>query len=91
MAHPVDDKLLSGSPIATISSNNLLSKPIMYTLEPGMDHWLWMVHLFQNWPILYGSRRTVARIFQLNGNKSETAQDIDLKFSVFVHHMSGLN
>ena len=24
-------------------------------------------------------------------NKSETAQDIDLKFSAFVHQMSGLN
>ena len=44
-----------------------------------------------NWPILYGSRRTIARIFQLNGNKSETTQDIDLKFSAFVHHMSGVN
>ena len=44
-----------------------------------------------NWPILYGSRQTIARIFQLNDNKSETTQDIDLKFSAFVHYMSGLN
>ena len=46
---------------------------------------------FANWPILYNSRRATARIFQLNSNKSETAQDIDLKFSAFVHHMFGLN
>ena len=31
------------------------------------------------------------QIFQLNDNKSETTQDIDLKFSAFVHHMSGVN
>ena len=43
-----------------------------------------------NWPILYGSRQTIARICQLNGNKSETTQDIDLKFSAFVHHMFGV-
>ena len=36
-------------------------------------------------------RRAIARIFQLNDHNSETAQDIDLKFSAFVHHMSGLN
>ena len=44
-----------------------------------------------NWPILYGSRQAVAKIFQLNDNKSKTTQDIDLKFSAFVHHMSGVN
>ena len=44
-----------------------------------------------NWPILYASRPTIARFFQLNGNKSKTAQDIDLKFSAFAHHMSGVN
>ena len=44
-----------------------------------------------NWPILYGSRRAIAIIFQLNDNKSETAQDIDLKFSAFVHHMAWVN
>ena len=32
-----------------------------------------------------------ARIFQLNDPNSETAQDIDLKFSAFVYHMSGVN
>ena len=44
-----------------------------------------------NWPILYGSRRAIVKIFQLNDHKSETAQDIDLKFSAFVHHMFGVN
>ena len=45
----------------------------------------------KDWPILYACRPTIARIFQLNGNKSETAQDIDLKISAFAHHMSGVN
>ena len=36
-------------------------------------------------------RRAIARKFQLNGNNSETTQDIDLKLSAFVYHMSGLN
>ena len=36
-------------------------------------------------------RPTIAKIFQLNSNKSETNKDIGLKFSAFVHHMSGLN
>ena len=40
---------------------------------------------------LYACRPTIARIFQLNGNKSETTEDIDLKFSAFVYHMSGVN
>ena len=40
---------------------------------------------------MYACRPTIARIFQLNGNKFETTQDIDLKFSVFAHHMSGVN
>ena len=44
-------------------------------------------HFFQDWPILYGSRRATARIFQLNDNKSETAQDIELTFLAFVHHI----
>ena len=62
-----------------------------------MDHWLWMVQSFEKfqnaifWPILYRSRQTIARIFQLNDHNSETAQDIDMKFSALVHHMSGLN
>ena len=53
----------------------------------------WQVPAYSctNWPILYGSRRAIARIFQLNDNKSETTQDIDLKFSVFVYRMSGIN
>ena len=36
-------------------------------------------------------RHMIAKIFQLNANKSETTQDIDLKFSAFVYHMSGPN
>ena len=44
-----------------------------------------------NWPISYKYRQAIARIFQLNENISETTQDIDFKFSVFVHHMFGLN
>ena len=45
----------------------------------------------EQWLNLYACRPTIARIFQLNGNKSETTQDIDLKFSSFVHHMFGVN
>ena len=53
----------------------------------------WQVPAYSrtNWPILYGSRRATVKIFQLNDYKSETAQDIDLKFSAFVDHMFGLN
>ena len=36
-------------------------------------------------------RPTIAKIFQLNSNKSGTNRDISLKFSAIVHHMSGLN
>ena len=36
-------------------------------------------------------RRAIARIFQLNVNKSETAEDIYLKFLGFVHHSFWLN
>ena len=39
----------------------------------------------------YKRRRAIARIFQLKGNNSKTTQDIDLKFSAYVHHMLGLN
>ena len=53
--------------------------------------WQLLACMRTNWPILYACRPTIARIFQLNGNKSETTQDIDLKFSAFVHHMSGVN
>ena len=35
----------------------------------------------------YERRGAIPRIFQLNDNKSETTQDIDLKFSAFVYHM----
>ena len=48
-------------------------------------------YLSKNWPISYERRRAIARIFQLNDHNSETTQDIDLKFSAFVHHMSGVN
>ena len=40
---------------------------------------------------LWGSRQTIARFFQSNGNKSKNTQDIIFKFSAFVHHMSGVN
>ena len=53
--------------------------------------WHLPAYICNNWPISNKHRRAIARVFQLNGNKSETAQDIDLKFSAFVHHMSGLN
>ena len=33
----------------------------------------------------------MAGIFQLNDNKCETAQDIDLKFSAFIYHISEIN
>ena len=36
-------------------------------------------------------RPTIAKIFQLISNKSDTNEDIGLKFSAYVHHMSGLN
>ena len=48
-------------------------------------------YVCNNWPISYERRRAIARIFQLNDHNSGTAQDIDLKFSAFVHHMSGVN
>ena len=53
----------------------------------------WQLPAFvsKNWPISYEPRRAIAKIFQLNDHNSETTQDIDLKFSAFVHHMSGLN
>ena len=50
-----------------------------------------LAYVRKNWPVSYKRRRAIARIFQLNDHNSETAQDIDLKFSAFVHHMSGLN
>ena len=42
-------------------------------------------------PLSPKRRSTIAKIFQLNCNKSGTNKDIGLKFSAFVHHMSGLN
>ena len=36
-------------------------------------------------------RPRIAKIFQLNRNKSETHKDISLKYSAFVYHMSGLS
>ena len=53
--------------------------------------WQSLAWMRTNWPILYTCRSTIAINFQLNGNKSETAQDIDLKFSSFAHHMCGLD
>ena len=53
----------------------------------------WQVPAYagKNWPISYERRRAIFKIFQLNDHKSETTQDIDLKFSAFVYHMSGVN
>ena len=48
-------------------------------------------HLVTQMANSYKDRRAIARKFQLNSNNSKTAQNIDLKFSAFVHHMSGLN
>ena len=53
--------------------------------------WQLPAYVCKNWPISYERRRAIARIFQLNSHNSETAEDIDLKCSAFVHHMSGLN
>ena len=53
--------------------------------------WQLTAYVRKNWPISYERRRAIAGKFQLNGNNSKTAQDIDLKFSAFVHHMSGVN
>ena len=53
--------------------------------------WQLPAYVRKNWPILYKLWRVIARIFRLNDNNSETAQDIDLKFLAFVHHLSGLN
>ena len=51
--------------------------------------WQLPAYVRKNWPISYERRRAIARIFQLNDHNSETTQDIDLKFSAFVHHISG--
>ena len=53
--------------------------------------WQLPAYVCKNWPISYKRRRAIAGIFQLNDHNSETAQDIDLKFSAFVNQMSGLN
>ena len=53
--------------------------------------WQLSAYCRRNWPISYERRRAIARIFQLNDHNSETTKDIDLKFSAYVHHMSGLN
>ena len=53
--------------------------------------WQLPTYVRKNWPISYERRRAIARIFQLNNHNSETPQDIDLKFSAFDHHMSGVN
>ena len=53
--------------------------------------WQMPAYVGKNWSISYERRRAIARIFRLNDHNSETAQDIDLKFSAFVYHMSGLN
>ena len=53
--------------------------------------WQLPAYVRKNWPISYERKRAIARIFQLNDCNSKTAQDIDLQFSAFVHHMSGLH
>ena len=53
--------------------------------------WQVPAYVRKNWPISYERRRAIVKIFQLNDHKSEIAQDIDLKFSAFVYHMSGVN
>ena len=53
--------------------------------------WQLPAYVPKNWPISYKHRRAIVKIFQLNDHKSKTAQDIDLKFSAFVYHMSRLN
>ena len=50
-----------------------------------------MAYFHRNWSISYGSRPSVTKIFQSIDHNSETGQDIILKFSAFVHHISGLN
>ena len=53
----------------------------------------WQLPAFvsKNRPISYKRKQAIARKFHLNGNDYKTTQNIDLKFSAFVHHMSGLN
>ena len=53
--------------------------------------WQLLANVHTSWPILYTCRPTIAKVFQSNGNKSKSPQDVDLNFSEFVHHMSGLN
>ena len=53
--------------------------------------WQMPAYVCKNWPISYKRRQAIAKIFQLNGNNSKTAQDIDLNFSAFVYYMYGLN
>ena len=53
--------------------------------------WQLTAYMHTHWPILYKCRQATARIFQLNDNKPETVQDIDLKFLSYVYCMSGLN
>ena len=50
-----------------------------------------MAYSSRNWPISYGSRPSVAKIFQSFDHYFKTDQDINLKFSAFVHLMSGVN
>ena len=50
-----------------------------------------MAYFQQNWLWPTESRPFVALNFQLNGHNFYVNQDIALKFSAFVHHMSALN
>ena len=50
-----------------------------------------MAYSRRSWPISYGSRPLVTKIFQSFDHISKTDHDINLKFSAFIHHMIGLN
>ena len=71
-------------------SSQYLERFLMY-YHLTEKFWQLLTYMCTNWPILYACRPTIAMIFQLNDNKSEIAQDIDLKFSAIVYHMSGIN
>ena len=68
-------------------STNMVARGVHLTEK----FWQLPAYVRMNRPNSYKRRWAIARIFQLNEHKSKTTQDIDLKFSAFVHHMSGLN
>ena len=62
-------------------SNDQLSEKLLQPMDP-----LWTL-----WPKVSKGGPFVATIFQLISHYSNMNQDIFLKFSAFVHHMSALN